>query len=163
MSDLLKMDEVSLSLFEPRSQMNLGGAALSRALVFKATLLKGETGLPVDAFGKVIGGEVHLVETDQPGQRGSVAWTEVRNRDRDNPTGLGQRCVNLKVTVPLVKAAIEYADTFHARKQRLVLTLQIIPLHEPVALDGVKRLSDPLRIGPWPVEVSALAFEPYRL
>ncbi len=168
MRELLTKKAVVLSLFAPRSQLKQTGTTLTRSLVFKAGFVSGDLILPRDMpppYGgpaQRLTAEVHLVELDQVGNSGWVEWTATRRKGArgGRMEFVETEIVNYTFTVPLAKEAIEFADSFHARRQKLLLSVQVIPPTDPLDSEPVLRHYAPQDKGPWPTQFLELAFEP---
>lgn len=168
MHELLTKKAVVLSLFDPRSRLRQTGTTLTRSLAFKASFVSGDLILPRDMplpYGgpaQRLTAEVHLVQLDQVGNSGWVEWNAVRRRGAGGATmePVDTEIVHYTFTVPLAKEAIEFADSFHARRQKLLLGVQVIPPTDPLDSEPVLRHYGSQDKGPWPTQFLELAFEP---
>jgi hypothetical protein len=157
---VMPKSEIELSLFSPYSQLSRFESGLKRTLRFEATF-EDRTALRHLASFTELRAEaaVLLEESDDLEDPGWVSWAELDPREGQSQSKL----LRYLIRVPLERYAIDFADSFHSRGQKLLLTLKLIANADLVSTRYWHHDWDVNRVNPQPVRVLALRFSAHHL
>ena len=157
---IMPKSEIELSLFSPYSHLSRHESGLKRTLRFEATFVDRSALQNVAGFNELRAeAAVLFQESDDLEEPGWVNWTELDQREGQSQT----RLLRYMLCIPMERYAIDYADSFHSRGQKLLLTLKLIANADLVRTRYWHHDWDPNRVNPQPVRVVALRFITHHL
>jgi hypothetical protein len=157
---ILPRSEIELSLFSPYSHLSRTESGLKRTVRFDATFVDRSALQHTLSFTEQrVEAAVVFQESDDPGEPSWVNWTEQDHRESPVETKL----LRYMIRVPTERYTIDFADSFHSRGQKLLLTLKLVSNAELSVTRYWHPDWDVNRLNPQPARLVALRFKSHYL